>query len=347
MTQREMLSTQATAQPTYRVVKSPYLLFADVLLWANRLRNKRVIPDELISFIVQIYHNAILPSFSCFDDSVSIAVGRWIFRMDFEPTLGTEWPDIRVQQDIRGIVSGKHFMMAWTATGRYMEGNNSFGELGLGHYNNVHRIVFANDHSPIISAACGDRFTVVIRAGGELFGWGQLPGWGIAAFPIALGFSNASAVAVCGDFIYVLANGKVYRQNTPNNCLGAAAYAWAESATSTMGVLALNSSIIATRGSGEIIGSFSDIAGIRGPIIAMTPIFRYPTGANGGLDMPSNICASALVNCANKVIYCPSERFYNTLGFAQAIHLTLPMWAFMTTRGIYTTKGSLRMVYQF
>jgi hypothetical protein len=187
-----MLANMATdaTQTALTAIKSPYLPFADALLWARHLRELWPIPGELIDVIVRIYHDVILPAFSCLGDSVVIAAGKLIFRRDFKPANNMVWQDIGVQRDIRGIASGKYFMIAWAAGGRYMKGDNRFGELGLGHSNTVRGIVFADDHSPIISAACGDRFTVVIREGGELFGWGQLPGYGVVAFPMELGISN-------------------------------------------------------------------------------------------------------------------------------------------------------------
>jgi hypothetical protein len=122
--------------------------------------------------------------------------------------------------------------------------------------------------------------------------------------------------------------------------MGGVVYAWVEHIT-RMIIGYFADGVLDTSGG---LGSVSHPDNSRPPIVALTPIFRYTVGGPGTLLY---LGSTTLTATDRAITYCPSERFYSTLEFARSIHLTLPMWAFMTARGIYTTRGPLRLVYQF
>jgi hypothetical protein len=149
---------------------SPYLPFADVLLWQRCMAaaysdaaGGLTLPQDVLRVIVGLYHMLILPMFSARRKMIHIVVGHTRFHwckltkapVQLKPVRDETWPSADDLGTIRGIVSGKYFTMIYADRGRFMYGNNANSELGLGDESEHVLGAFVSRQFPIVDAACG------------------------------------------------------------------------------------------------------------------------------------------------------------------------------------------------
>lgn len=216
------------------------LTFADVLLWAREVAQLGI-PADVGRFIAHLYYILVRPIVAVGGNHV-IVVSSDVPRV-FDRGTGPQplndnghrsgvdgdggHPIVRCFRDrivpserIIGAICSERFVMLWTCRGRYMWGENKWGELGIGHSDQRDRVEYVSTPWEIISAACGLNHVLTLCArdcgAACVVGWGRHIWRGgriigeSNGVPALLPIEDACAVAATGIFSFILARGRVH-----------------------------------------------------------------------------------------------------------------------------------------